>query len=135
MPIPRAVARLNRVGLNRLTVHLASWVPGFAIVIHRGRRSGREYRTPVNVFVRDGRHVFALTYGPDSDWVLNVLAAGGCVIEARRRRRPLTAPRRVHDETRHDVPPVPRTVLRLIGVADFLVLDAATPSTAGPGGH
>ncbi len=49
MPIPRRVAQLNRVGLNRLTRRLAPWLPGFGVVVHRGRRSGREYHTPVNV--------------------------------------------------------------------------------------
>jgi hypothetical protein len=50
MPIPRIVARLNRVGLNRLTRRLAPWLPGFGVVVYCGRRSGREYRSPVNVF-------------------------------------------------------------------------------------
>lgn len=50
MPIPKTVARFNRVGLNRLTRHIAPWAPGFGLVRHRGRRSGATYETPVNVF-------------------------------------------------------------------------------------
>jgi hypothetical protein len=41
MPIPRIAARLNRVGLNRLTGRLAPRLPGLRVVVHRGRRSGR----------------------------------------------------------------------------------------------
>lgn len=93
MPIPYAVARLNKVGLNRVTRHVAPWVPGFGVIVHRGRRSGREYRTPVNVFLREDRYVFALTYGPETDWVKNVLAAGGCELLTRGHRVRLTAPR------------------------------------------
>ena len=123
MPIPRAVARFNRVGLNRLTVRIAPWAPGFGVVHHVGRRTGRPFRTPVNLF-RDGdRYVVAVTYGTESDWVRNVIAANGCDIETRRRLVALTAPRVVHDESRRVLPLVPRTVVRLIGVADFLVLD------------
>jgi deazaflavin-dependent oxidoreductase (nitroreductase family) len=39
-----------------------------------GRRSGREYHTPVNVFDLDGDLIVALTYGPTADWIRNVLA-------------------------------------------------------------
>jgi deazaflavin-dependent oxidoreductase (nitroreductase family) len=122
MPLPRAVARLNRVGLNRVTRHLAPWLPGFAVVHHRGRRSGTRYATPVNLFVRDGRYVVALTYGADADWVRNVLAAGECDVVHRNRRHHLVDPRLVHDESRADVPRPVRAVLGRLGVEDFLVL-------------
>ena len=75
MPLPKRLARFNRRVTNPVLRHVASWAPGFAVVHHVGRRSGHAYRTPVNVFKRDGRYVFALTYGKDSDWVRNVLAA------------------------------------------------------------
>ena len=63
MPIPRRVARWNKVGLNRVVRHIAPWMPGLGLVVHRGRRSGREYQTPVNVFPADEGFVIALTYG------------------------------------------------------------------------
>jgi deazaflavin-dependent oxidoreductase (nitroreductase family) len=122
MPIPRSIGRLNRVGLNRVSTPVATHLPGFGVVVHRGRRSGREYRTPVNVFVTEGGYLIALTYGPGTDWVRNVVAAGGCDLITRGRRHHLTAPRVVHDEQRTGIRPVERQVLRLIGVADFLVL-------------
>ena len=72
MPLPRSVARFNRHATNRVLGPLAHFLPHFGVVIHRGRRSGREYRTPVNVFRRRGELLVALTYGPESDWVRNV---------------------------------------------------------------
>src|SRR3712207_9529794 len=93
MPLPRAVARFNRSVTNPLLGRLAQHVPGFGVVIHTGRKSGREYRTPVNVFRRDDRYVIALTYGPDADWVRNVLAAGECSLVSRRRVLRLARPR------------------------------------------
>lgn len=125
MPIPRKVARLNRVGFNRVSKHFTPWLPGFGLVVHRGRRSGRTYETPVNVFPGDDGYVIALTYGPESDWVRNVLAAGGCELRTRGRRVRLVEPRRYHDETRRGIRPVERGVLRLLGVADFLALRTA----------
>jgi deazaflavin-dependent oxidoreductase (nitroreductase family) len=125
MPFGRTLARLNKAGLNRLTRHTAPFTPGMGTVVHRGRRSGREYQTPVNVFRTDDGYLFALTYGPASDWVQNVLAAGGCELRTRRRTIALTAPRLVRDEKRAGIRPVERQVLRLMGVADFLQLKVA----------
>ena len=59
----------------------AGWAPSFGIVEHVGRRSGKPYRTPVTVFNTDvdGKAGVAilLTYGPDRDWLKNLVAAGG----------------------------------------------------------
>jgi len=125
MPFPRALARMNRVGLNRLMRHTAPLTPGMGVVIHRGRRSGRRYQTPVSVFRAGDGYVFALTYGPDSDWVRNVMAAGGCELRTRRRTIALVSPRIVHDESRSGIRPLERAFLRILGVADFLTLQAA----------
>ena len=132
MVIPRRVARFNRVVTNRIVGHVAGRLPGFGIVQHRGRRSGRLYRTPVNVFrVPDG-YVAALTYGTDTDWLKNVLAAGGCELAVRRRHVRLTDPRVVHDETRRDMPPGVRQLLAVLGVTDFLYLTIGPPEPAQP---
>jgi len=112
MPIPRIVGQWNKAGLNRVTRHIAPWTPGFGVVIHRGRRSGREYQTPVNVFATEEGYVLALTYGPDTDWVKNVLAAGGCELRTRGCVIRLVSPRLFHDETRRAIRPLERQVLR-----------------------
>ncbi len=125
MPFPRTLARWNKAGLNRLTKHTAPWTPGMGVIIHRGRRSGRRFQTPVNVFRTEDGFLFALTYGPDSDWVKNVLAAGGGELRTRGRTVQVVAPRLVHDETRRGIRPVERQVLRLMGVADFLAVKTA----------
>ena len=133
MPIPRIVRQWNKAGLNRVTKHIAPWAPGMGVIIHRGRRSGRLYQTPVNVFsVKDGC-VFALTYGPDTDWVKNVLAAGGCELRTRGRAIRLVSPRLFHDEARRDIRPLERQVLRVLGVADFLSLKTAPAAAPGTG--
>ncbi len=52
----------------------------FAVIRHVGRRSGREYETPLLVaLVRDG-FVIELTYGLAVDWYRNVVAAGECTV-------------------------------------------------------
>jgi deazaflavin-dependent oxidoreductase (nitroreductase family) len=125
MPGPRWLARFNRRVTNVLAGRVADRAPGFGIVTHRGRRSGRLFRTPVNVFPRGDRFVIALTYGPESDWVKNVLAAGGCELLTRGRSVRLAGPRLVHDEKRRLVPRPVRIILGLLGVSDFLELRVA----------
>jgi len=122
VPIPRIVGQWNKSGLNKVARRIAPWMPGFGVVVHRGRRSGRVYQTPVNVFATDDGYLLALTYGPDTDWVKNILAAGGCELRTRGRVVQMTAPRLYHDETRRGIRPVERQALRAIRVADFLSL-------------
>jgi deazaflavin-dependent oxidoreductase (nitroreductase family) len=133
MVMSKRVARFNRVVANRVTRLFAGWVPGLGIVQHRGRRSGRTYRTPVSVFTTAGEYVIALIYGTDTDWVKNVMAARSCEVQVRGHRVRLVEPRIVHDETRQEVPRVVRPVLRLLGVTDFLHLTvpAAQPNAGG----
>lgn len=127
MVLTKRVARFNRLVTNRITLPVAGWLPGFGLVRHVGRRSGRTYRTPVNVFRTPGGYVVALTYGPDADWVKNVLAAGGCELVTRRGTHDLTDPRIVRDETRAGMPWVVRQVLAANDVSDFLHLSGRQP--------
>ena len=46
----RWVAAFNLAVTNRITSRFAARLPGFGILTHVGRKSGRIYRTPVNVF-------------------------------------------------------------------------------------
>src|SRR5262245_25523812 len=128
MPLPRRLARFNRVVTNRLFRTFAGRVPGFAIVIHHGRSTGREYRTPVNAFTRPGGgYTISLPYGK-TEWVRNVLAEGGCVLVVGGRRLAMRNPHLIHDPTRRAVPAPVRVPLRLLDVADFVQLDPAPPA-------
>jgi deazaflavin-dependent oxidoreductase (nitroreductase family) len=123
MPLPRSVARFNRVVTNRFTRPIAKRLPGFGIVVHRGRRSGRVYRTPLNVFRGDAEHfVVALTYGPDVDWLKNLQARGGGELETRGRTWTVTEPRVFHDERRSTMPQPVRFFLGVTGIHDFVEL-------------
>ena len=122
MPLPRRLAKFNRVVTNRVLGPLARYPPGFAVVSHIGRRSGRTYRTPVNLYRRGDGYVIALVYGADSQWVRNVVAAGGADIETRGRRLHLVGPEVVRDPVRSLVPKPVRVALRLTNVEEFMLL-------------
>jgi deazaflavin-dependent oxidoreductase (nitroreductase family) len=77
MTLSRRVARFNKLINNPIQGTYAWLLPPWSIIVHRGRRSGREYRTPVLAFRRDGTLVIALLYGERSDWLRNLRVAGG----------------------------------------------------------
>jgi deazaflavin-dependent oxidoreductase (nitroreductase family) len=122
MPASRRVARFNRRFLNRLTLRVAGYLPGFAIVSHVGRKSGRTYRTPVNAFRTDDGYIVALTYGSGSDWVKNVLAAGSCEMQTKGRRVLLSDPRIETDEGKSWAPLPVRFILDRIDAPEYMRL-------------
>jgi deazaflavin-dependent oxidoreductase (nitroreductase family) len=122
MPAPRSIARFNKHFTNRLTLRVAGYLPGFAIVSHVGRKSGRPYRTPVNAFRTDGGYIIALTYGAQSDWVKNVLAAGSCELLSWGGRVCLFDPIIVTDDSKDWAPLLVRLILGLIDAPQYMRL-------------
>ncbi|NNH70484.1 nitroreductase family deazaflavin-dependent oxidoreductase [Nocardia uniformis] len=86
----RQLARINRYLTNPAFRALAARLPGYANVVHIGRRTGRHYRTPVGITRHHDEIRIALNYGRHSDWVRNVLAVGDFELEHRGRTIALT---------------------------------------------
>jgi deazaflavin-dependent oxidoreductase (nitroreductase family) len=128
VPIPKVVARFNLHVTNRLAGPVAGWLPPFALVLHRGRISDRAYRTPVWAFRTPDGYVIALTYGAGSEWVRNVLKAGGCTLRVRGRRFTCTRPLVVSGpgDAAGLVPWMVRGPLRVLKVTEFLRLSRMT---------
>src|SRR6201987_5315573 len=118
----RWLAKINIAFTNRITGLFAGWLPGFGILTHVGRKSGKVYRTPVNVFRGSNAFIIALTYSSQSEWVKNVLTAGGCELKTRGKKYQLSAPRVVHDATRRRFPFPVRVVLSVVGADEYLEL-------------
>ena len=79
---------------NPLTMRLAGTriFPLYGVMQHRGRRSGRLFRTPVVVkATRDG-FIVPMPWGEGTDWYRNVHAAGECTIRWKGRDYPLVDP-------------------------------------------
>lgn len=116
----RWLARFNIAITNRITGLFAGWLPGFGILTHVGRKSGKVHRTPLNVFRESGGFIIALTYSRQSEWVKNVLAAGGCELETVGKKYQLSSPKVVHDPSRQRFPIPVRLVLRLVGADEYM---------------
>ncbi len=76
------VVAISRRFLNPRQLKRGAGSPGaFAsIVRHVGRRSGRPYETPVGVIAADDDFLIALPYGRRTQWLRNVLTAGGATL-------------------------------------------------------
>lgn len=125
-PVPRTrfLLPFTHNVINRITRPFAGWLPGFAILTHVGRTSGRTYRTPINVFRRGDHYLFALTYGSDVQWLKNIMAAGGCDMRTRGRDVHLVEPEVIVDPDLREMPLPLRIVGRLNRVTEFLRMRA-----------
>ncbi len=119
--------KFNRAILNPIVRSLTAGRASFtSLVYHIGRRSGKEYATPVMAVLKNGYIYIPLTYGPDTDWCLNVQAAGFCRVKIKGKVYSANNPEWVD------------TSDTLFGWADFLCLlvfkgstDLALPQSQG----
>ncbi|MCC6791479.1 MAG: nitroreductase family deazaflavin-dependent oxidoreductase [Thermomicrobiales bacterium] len=72
MPLPRLLARINKRVFNPVEIRRGAR----PVLIHVGRASGTTYRTPLDAHPLPDGYVFIPMYGPRTDWLQNVLAAG-----------------------------------------------------------
>jgi deazaflavin-dependent oxidoreductase (nitroreductase family) len=88
------LARFNRRVPNRVIGMIAGRrLSPVAFMVHQGRRSGRRYRTPVMPLPLADGFLVSLPYGPDRDWVRNVVSAGRCTLRRGGRSFELADPR------------------------------------------
>jgi deazaflavin-dependent oxidoreductase (nitroreductase family) len=116
-----------------LTMPLAGkrWNPIFAVVEHRGRRTGRRYATPVAARrVGDG-FVISLAFGAQVDWYRNLATATGGTIRWRGHEYEVTAPERIDPAPAVAAfHPIQRLLLRIARVDGYVhVRDAVVQGT------
>ena len=125
---PRALAvvrRFNRRFNNpRMLRHAGR--PGSELVAirHVGRRSGTPYATPIGVFPWGDGYLAVLSYGPDTDWLRNIRAAGSAELVSDGQTHRVVAAQVIgRAEALPHLPRAHSRFVRLFGVTDFLVLE------------
>ncbi len=119
--------RYNKLIENPRTLNVAGR-PGepMTAVHHKGRRSGREYVTPVWGERVGESFYIQLPYGTDVDWCHNVLANNGCTLENDGVHYDAVAPAIVPAaEAVPLLPPGLRRMQRLAKIESYLKLDTS----------
>ena len=132
MHIPHFMRRVNRMFTNPVLGTIAWILPPLAVVHHVGRKSGREYRTPVVAFRNAKGFVIPMTYGRDVDWARNVVRAGGCEVERLGRRVATRNPRIVDfAAAAKQLPAALRAFFRTAGFPGYVLLDQGKRKARG----
>jgi deazaflavin-dependent oxidoreductase (nitroreductase family) len=80
-PLVLDTVRRTSRAMRPLALKSAGTPGAYASVIrHVGRTTGRAYETPVGAVAIDDGFVIALPYGPNTDWLKNVVASGSATI-------------------------------------------------------
>lgn len=123
MLFARQRAEFNRRFVNPVVEPLAGYVPLWSAVDHVGRKSGKDYRTPVTAFPTDDGVAVLLPYGTDTDWVRNLQASGSGRVQIDGRSMLVEDPRVVPlDEALSAVKGPWRHVLRIAPIESALLL-------------
>lgn len=116
MVFPPLVHRLQVKYVNPVVKKVARFLPSFAVIEHRGRKSGNYYETVVNAHRKGNTLAVILGHGK-ADWVKNVLAAGDADMHLFRRDVHIVNPRVVAAGTDDPaLPAVARRAARRMGV-------------------
>jgi deazaflavin-dependent oxidoreductase (nitroreductase family) len=99
----------------------------WAVLHHVGRRSGKQYVTPVDAQdTPNGGFIICLVYGPGVDWCRNILAAGVCTLTRNRQELTLDSPEVITIERAAPLlSPERARFWRSIGIEHCLALKAA----------
>jgi len=95
MPMPRWLARINKRVFNPTEIKRGVR----PVLIHTGRTSGTTYRTPLDAHPVEDGYVFIPNYGPRTDWLRNVMAAGTASLRIDVREIELDNPRLVRKDS------------------------------------
>ncbi len=113
MRVPRTVAKFNRRITNPLAVRFGRWAPLNGTLEHVGRKSGKTYQTPLNIFETADGFVVPIGYGVESHWVQNALAGGPLTVHKAGRTIPVVDARIVSKADAEPLVTRGRTMFRL----------------------
>src|SRR2546422_974356 len=134
-PRARRIVRLAARFVNPLVLLFAGrrWMQVVGILYHRGRRSGREYGTPIGMRRLGDGFVIPRTFSDNAAWYQNVKAAGEARIRYLGREYVVVEPEVIDYATAKPAfPRYERLQFRLIGINEYLRLRVASDTAIEP---
>jgi deazaflavin-dependent oxidoreductase (nitroreductase family) len=130
---PLVLNPVRRAGrASKRFVLKSSGTPGgiASVVRHVGRTSGTPYETPVSAVPTDDGFAIALPYGPNTDWLKNVLASGSATVVHEGGTYPVDRPEVVPMSVAAPIfSPSDQRTHRLFGVDECLLVRRVEPGT------
>ena len=135
-PTARRIVRFAARFINPLSLLIAGrrWMPVLGVLMHRGRSTGRLYKTPLGMRPLGDAFVMPLTFSEDAGWYRNTRASGSAVVRYLGREYTVVDPEVV--DYAAAAPAFPRYELlqfRLVGITEYLRMRRApagwSPST------
>jgi deazaflavin-dependent oxidoreductase (nitroreductase family) len=123
MPYPRWLAKINKRMINPRQIRKGD----YPVVSHVGRTSGRSYETPLDAYPTRTGYVLVARYGPESDWVRNIMAAETATLRIEGEEYALDTPRLVSQEDALDVLISEEPPGDFTKAEDFLLMDENRP--------
>ena len=116
----------NKRVINRVLIRFAGMPHSpFSLVRHVGRRSAKAYQTPIMVAPSGDGFIFCLTYGPNTDWYRNIVAAGHAMLRSSGKEYRIDNPKMIDASTGRAAFGIPaKYLLRLLGVRYFFHMEA-----------
>jgi deazaflavin-dependent oxidoreductase (nitroreductase family) len=122
MPYPRWLAKFNRRVINPRQLRKGK----YPVVTHVGRTSGKSYQNPLDAYPTKTGYVLVARYGPNSDWVRNILAAETATLRIDGEERTLDSPRLVSQEEALDALVSDESPADFTKAEDFVLMDHRT---------
>ena len=117
----------HATGPIALQVAETGLIPIWAVVRHRGRRSGKLYSTPIAIRPTPDGFVLPLPWGEGTDWCRNLRAAGGGVVRWGGAEIEITSPEIIDmADALSAFDALMRPIVKRIGIKKFLRVRRAT---------
>jgi len=131
--VPRNIPNRGRAGsrptrklnerANAIFLKIAGRSRAWSALKHFGRKSGREYTTPLTAYPLGDGFVIAVLYGEAAkvDWVRNVMGTGRCILKTAGQEYELERAEIISaSQALPAYPPLFRFVYKLQGTSEFL---------------
>ncbi len=121
MRMPLWWGKVNKRVFNPLTLRRGT----SPTLTHIGRKSGKEFITPLDAYEVDGGYVFMLVYGPRCDWARNILASGSATLRKDGETYDLTNPRVIDTAAAAGLLQEKLKIPKYVEIDEFLHMDLA----------
>jgi deazaflavin-dependent oxidoreductase (nitroreductase family) len=120
MPVWSWLPKVNKHVFNKLELKRGKR----PVIVHKGRKSGKIYQTPLDAHPIDGGYIFILMYSSGADWVKNVLASKEATLKVPSDEIDLESPKLLTKEEAQKILPIStKYPPEFLNVSEYMKMD------------